>query len=90
MRRGDGLHEEGLFYDPHTLTDSERSTLYRFAASRGLAVHLLADFIDKVFLFYLYDLRGTCIGLNLPWDISRLRSPMPRHGSACMVASASS
>jgi hypothetical protein len=72
VRRGDGLHEEGLFYDPHTLTDSERSTLYRFAASRGLAVHLLADFIDKVFLFYLYDLRGTCIGLNLPWDLSRL------------------
>ncbi len=90
VRRGDALHEQGLFYDPDTLTDEERSILYNFAATHGLVIHVVADFIDEIFLRYLFDLRGSCIGFNLPWDISRLRSPMPRHGSACMVASASS
>ncbi len=72
VRRGDDLNAQGLFYDPATLTDDERSILYRFATTRGFALHVLADFIDDIFLRYLYDLRGTCIGFNLPWDISRL------------------
>ncbi|MDQ3654742.1 MAG: hypothetical protein M3457_06645, partial [Chloroflexota bacterium] len=72
VRRGDALHERGLFYDPGTLTDDERSSLHRFASARDFTVHILADFIEDIFLRYLFDLRGTCIGFNLPWDISRL------------------
>jgi hypothetical protein len=72
VRRGDDLNEQGLFYDPATLTDDERSILYRFATTRGFALHVLADFIAGVFFRVLFDLRGTCIGFNLPWDISRL------------------
>ncbi|MGI8474946.1 MAG: hypothetical protein ACR2OO_01015 [Thermomicrobiales bacterium] len=72
LRRGDELHAQGLFYDPATLTDDERSTLYRFASARGLTVHLLADFIDDIFQRYLFDLRGTGIGFNLPFDLARL------------------
>lgn len=72
VRRGDALHEEGLFYDPQILTDDERSMLYRFASARGLAVHTLADFIEEVFLYHLFALRGTGIGFNLPFDLARL------------------
>jgi len=72
IRHGDDPYQHGLFYDPVTLTDDERSILYRFATSRGLAVHAVPDFIDGIVLRYLFDLRGTCIGFNLPWDISRL------------------
>lgn len=72
VRRDDDLYDQGLFYDPDTLTDDERSTLYHFASARGLAVHAVPDFIDGIVLRYLFDLRGTCIGFNLPWDLSRL------------------
>lgn len=72
VRRGDDLYEQGLFYDPDTLAHDERSILYHFAATHGLVIHVVADFIDEIFLRYLFDLRGSCIGLNLPWDLSRL------------------
>jgi len=72
VRHGDELYEQGLFYDPDTLTDDERSTLYRFASARGLMVHAGAAFIEEVFFRVLFDLRGVGIGLNLPFDISRL------------------
>jgi hypothetical protein len=32
----------------------------------------LATFIDEIFYAYAYDLRGTCVGFNLPFDISRI------------------
>ncbi|MGI8405373.1 MAG: hypothetical protein ACR2OE_11525, partial [Thermomicrobiales bacterium] len=72
VRRDDELYEQGLFYDPDTLTDDERSTLYRFASARGLMVHAGAAFIEEVFFRVLFDLRGTCIGFNLPFDLARL------------------
>lgn len=72
VRCDDELYEQGFFYDPDTLTDDERSTLYHVASTRGLTVHLLADFIDDIFLRYLFDLRGTGVGLNLPFDLARL------------------
>ncbi len=72
VRHGDDLHEEGLFYDPLTLTDADRSLFYGYASARGLMVRTVEDFIDGIFLRYLFDLRGTCIGFNLPFDLSRL------------------
>jgi hypothetical protein len=78
--RDDGvLVEEGLFYDPIELSDVERSTLYGFAARRGLEVRTAQEFVDDVFYCYLYDLGALCIGFNLPFDLSRLALG---HGSA--------
>jgi hypothetical protein len=72
VRKAGTLHEQGLFYDPLTLTDAERSTLYGFAAEHALEVFTVAEFIEDVFFYYVYDLRGLCIGFNLPFDLSRL------------------
>jgi hypothetical protein len=42
-------------------------------------VRTVEGFVDEVFFVYAYDLRGTCVGLNLPFDLSRLAIG---HGSA--------
>jgi hypothetical protein len=72
VRRGDALYAQGLFYDSETLCDAERSILYRFASTRCLDVHPIAVFIEDICLRFAFDLRGTCIGLNLPFDLARL------------------
>ncbi len=72
VRQGDDLREAGLFYDPLCLDDAERSTLYGYASDHGFTVRTVEEFIEEVFLPYLFDLRGTCIGLNLPFDLARL------------------
>lgn len=68
---GDELIEAGLFFGP-SLPDAEVETLRGFAQGRGLACRSLTEFADKVFLRIGYDLRGTIVGFNLPFDISRI------------------
>ena len=71
--REDGvLREEGIAYDPLTLGDAERSTLYAYATKRRLMVRTVAEFVDAVFYPYVYDRNARCIGFNLPFDLSRL------------------
>jgi len=47
-------------------------TLRRFATNHGFECHPLDDFVHKVLLRIGYDRRGTVVGFNLPFDISRL------------------
>jgi len=71
IREGDRLAKTGLFFDP-TLDTSELETLRRFAINNGFECHPLDDFVHKVLLRIGYDRRGTVVGFNLPFDISRL------------------
>ena len=79
VRKAGELYETGLFYDPESLNAAEVATLEAYAADRGLAVHTREGFVEGVFFLYAYDLRGTCVGLNLPFDLSRISIG---HGSA--------
>lgn len=72
IRKAGILHAQGLFYEPLTLTDADRSTLYAFAAEHDLEVRTVTEFIEEVFSLYVYELRGLCLGFNLPFDLSRI------------------
>lgn len=66
------LRESGIFYDPESLSDDERSLLYSFATTNGLNALTHAEFVDSVFFRYVHELNGKCVGFNLPFDISRI------------------
>jgi hypothetical protein len=66
-----GFCQAGLFVDPSALSPVEVKTVFRFAGDR-LAVHNLTDFIEEIFFKYTFDFIGRCVGMNLPFDISRL------------------
>ncbi len=71
--REDGeLREAGVFYDPESLSDSERSILHSFANTNALDILTRSEFVDSIFFRYLHELNGTCVGFNLPFDISRI------------------
>ena len=61
----------GLFIDPSALSPDEVRNVFRFASDR-LAVHDLEEFIEKIFFKYAFDFTGRCVGMNLPFDLSRL------------------
>ena len=53
--------------------------LQRYAERNGLKCRTLDDFIESVFYSIGYDMGGTIVGLNLPFDISRIaRGQGPR------------
>ncbi len=79
VRRAGELYEAGLFYDTHSLAPTELATLQGYATDHGLMVRTAEEFVEGVFFPYAYDLRGTCVGLNLPFDLSRIAIG---HGSA--------
>ena len=72
VRRGEDLHEEGLFYDGSAITRAERSVLQRYSHSRNLRLLSVESFRSDVFLKIAYKLGGTVVGFNLPFDISRI------------------
>jgi hypothetical protein len=72
VRERGELRESGIFYDPESLSDGERSVLYSFASTNALNVLTHAEFVDSVFFRYLHELNGTCVGFNLPFDVSRI------------------
>jgi len=66
------LDEQGLFYDPQTISKRDLRVLHRYATRNGLKCLVLEDFIAKVFYGIGYDLGATIVGFNLPFDISRI------------------
>ena len=73
------LVEHGLFYDAEGVTLDEISFLTQVAARSNAMLLTRAEFVDQVFYGKGYDLRATIVGMNLPFDISRLAI---RHNSA--------
>lgn len=71
-RRRERLDEEGLFYEPGALTQSEIQTLHTYAAAEGLVVRTREEFVEEIVLRTAWDRRGLIIGHNLPFDLSRI------------------
>jgi hypothetical protein len=72
VRYRNHLWEAGFFYDEEALTTGEVETLQSFVVERDYRLCILAEFVEEVLLYYVYDLRGLLIGFNLPFDISRI------------------
>ncbi len=72
VRDGDELDEEGIFFDPARLPKRDQELIRHYAAEHGLEVRTLEDFIEEVFFKTGYDLGAMIVGLNLPFDISRI------------------
>jgi hypothetical protein len=79
VRDGDRLDEAGIFYDAATVTAEEITLLKTVAVDRKMTVRTLPDFLEFLFFKYGYDREGTVVGINLPFDISRIAI---HHGSA--------
>lgn len=89
LREGSKLMESGAFYEPDELTASELDLLTQFTESKGLDLLPVREFLDKLFVGLAYSLGAAYIGLNLPFDISRLAishtDAKPSRGSHAMV-----
>ena len=72
FRNGDELDEAGIFYAPDGVTPDELETLRNHATVNGLELRTRESFADDVFFARAYQLRATIVGINLPFDISRL------------------
>jgi hypothetical protein len=72
VRKGEDLHEVGLFFDPGALSADEVALVRAHAETNALACRDMRDFVERVFYRYGYDRRGAIIGFNLPFDVSRL------------------
>jgi hypothetical protein len=79
VRRHAELFEAGIFYDPQALNTEEIELLRDYADTHGLKLIPAEEFIDRVLYGIAYSLRGTIVGFNLPFDLSRLAI---RHGNA--------
>lgn len=68
----DKLDEQGLFYDPQTISKRDLQVLHRYALRNDLRCYPLETFIDEIFYDIGYDLDAAIVGFNLPFDISRI------------------
>jgi len=72
LRRGRRLAQEGLFYEPDAINETERQLLEQYAAVEGLALMTRTEFVEQVFLRTAWDRRGLIVGHNLPFDLARI------------------
>ena len=72
IRKGESLVQAGIFYDGFTLSKNEQKLLKTYAAEHHLTLLTVAEFIEDVFYGVGYNYRASIVGLNLPFDISRL------------------
>jgi hypothetical protein len=72
VRRKSKLIEQGIGYDLAQLTNAELECVYRYAADTGCPLLEVTDFIEDVFFPIMWERRGTVIGFNLPFDLTRL------------------
>lgn len=72
VRKEHELIESGIFYNPETLRQSEIGTLKDYCDRHDLKQLTAKEFIDGIFYRIGYAYRGTIVGFNLPFDISRL------------------
>lgn len=79
VRNGSTLHEAGIFYAENGVSPEELTILEECSRSHDLKLVSREEFVDRVFYGIGYEFRATIVGLNLPFDISRIAI---RHGSA--------
>lgn len=66
------LIEEGLFYDEAVLKPDELDLLKAYARANNMRLFPFEDFTEQILFQQCYDLSGTIVGFNLPFDLSRL------------------
>lgn len=79
VRDGDDLFRQGVFYDRDGLSADEIETLEAYVFGTNLELMSVDDFIEEIFFHECAFLDGTCVGFNLPFDLSRLAI---NHGTA--------
>lgn len=72
VRKAGELREAGIFYDPDGVANAELDALRKYANAHNLQLLSRDEFADQVFYRIGYSFRGTIIGFNLPFDISRI------------------
>jgi hypothetical protein len=72
VRDGGVLKESGMFYNPETLTRCELEIVQAFAQDHCIRCLTRDQFVDDVFYPIGYELRGTVVGFNQPFDIARV------------------
>lgn len=77
--KGSRLRTQGFFYDPQELSADELDVLKEYDTQCRYSILTKDEFIEKVFLRYVYELHALCIGFNLPFDIARIAR---RHNTA--------
>jgi hypothetical protein len=78
VREGDRLHEAGIFYGDD-LPPTEIALMHSVATTQNIIIRSHSDFVENILFKFGYDMEGIVVGLNLPFDISRIAI---RHGSA--------
>jgi hypothetical protein len=66
------LRSTGIAYNTTQLSSDEVELLHRIAAEEGLRLLTVDEFIHKVLFNIGWAKRGSVIGFNLPFDLSRL------------------
>lgn len=79
VRDGNDLFRQGVFYDRDGLSEDEIETLDACVFGTDLEFMPVEDFIEEIFFQECAFLDGTCVGFNLPFDLSRLAI---NHGTA--------
>src|SRR5215831_279393 len=72
VRGGNKPHETGIFCDRAALTKRDFETITAYAKDHRLMLLDRETFVNKVLYGYGYELRGTIVCFNLPFDISRI------------------
>jgi len=72
IRKNESLIQSGIFYDLLTLKESEKALLKKYADENELTLLAVEEFIENVFYGVGYKYRASIVGINLPFDISRL------------------
>ena len=86
LRHGDQIFQRGTFFEPDVLSAREQATLRKVMAEEKARsddgrVYVLTrtEFVEDVFYRSGHQVGAQIVGLNLPFDLSRLAI---RHGSA--------
>jgi len=81
LRYGGVLEQEGLFFDPTTLSVTDQTAIENYTSTHDLRLITVAQF--RRFLLYRgFTLNASIVGFNLPFDISRIainHGPARRH-----------
>ena len=64
--------EKIIFYNENMATEKDLEIINQYARDNGFTVLNRTDFVDNIFLKYVYRLRAECVGFNLPFDLSKL------------------
>lgn len=72
LRENENVLNKGLFFDPLSLGADEFALLSEYAVKYDLVLLNVDEFVESYIYKFGYDLGASIIGLNLPFDLSRI------------------